>query len=288
MAQQEPQALTPQVRAWLAEQSALGYSPQDLFQAMLVVGWQPEAAASALSLDPPEVARLLLQASADGSQAPDGPLPQVLPDVSGMIDAGDKWVEVRDRRQIPPLCVFGSLLSASECTELMEAARPRLSRSLTVDVRTGGDEVNEDRTSQGMFFARGETPLIQRIETRLARLLNWPIENGEGLQVLRYPPSAQYRPHYDYFDPAEPGTAAILQRGGQRVATLIMYLNEPEAGGATVFPDIGLSVPPKQGCGVFFSYAQPHPASLTLHGGNPVEAGEKWIATKWLRERQFV
>ena len=120
-----------------------------------------------------------------------------------------------------------------------------------------------------------------------ARLVNWPEENGEGLQILRYAPGAQYRPHYDYFDPAEPGTPTILRRGGQRVGTLVMYLQEPERGGATVFPDIGLEVAPKRGTAVFFSYERPDPGTRTLHGGAPVLAGEKWVATKWLREREF-
>ncbi|MEO6018503.1 MAG: 2OG-Fe(II) oxygenase, partial [Polaromonas sp.] len=99
---------------------------------------------------------------------------------------------------------------------------------------------------------------------------------------------AQYKPHYDYFDPGEPGTPAILRRGGQRVASLIMYLREPAEGGATVFPDIDVRVKPLRGSAVFFSYPQAHPCSLTLHGGEPVQAGEKWIVTKWLREREFI
>ncbi len=90
-----------------------------------------------------------------------------------------------------------------------------------------------------MFFERGEAPLIQRIEQRIAALLHWPVEKGEGLQILRYRPGAQYRPHFDYFDPAQPGTAAVLKRGGQRVGTLIMYLHVPQGGGGTVFPDVG-------------------------------------------------
>ena len=118
-------------------------------------------------------------------------------------------------------------------------------------------------------------------------MLNWPLEFGEGLQILRYAPGAQYRPHYDYFDPAEPGTATILRRGGQRLATLVIYLQEPEQGGATTFPDVGLEVAPRRGTGVFFSYEQPDSATRTLHGGAPVLAGEKWVATKWLREREF-
>ena len=77
------------------------------------------------------------------------------------------------------------------------------------------------------------------------------------------------------------------QRGGQRVATLVMYLGEPEKGGGTTFPDVHLEVFPKRGHGVFFSYERPHPSTRTLHGGAPVLAGEKWIATKWLREHRF-
>lgn len=205
------------------------------------------------------------------------------------LDAGDKWVTVLQRRQDLglDLVVFGNFLNASECEALMAAARPRLSRSLTVDIKTGGEELNGGRTSQGMFFTRGEDALVKRIEARIARLLNWPVQNGEGLQVLRYAQGAEYKPHHDYFDPAEPGTSAILQRGGQRLATLIMYLHEPAQGGATVFPDIGLQVAPQRGHAVFFSYARAHPSGRSLHGGAPVTAGEKWIATKWLREREF-
>jgi len=71
------------------------------------------------------------------------------------------------------------------------------------------------------------------------------------------------------------------------VGTLVMYLREPAKGGATVFPDVGLEVAPKRGTGVFFSYDRPDPATRTLHGGAPVLEGEKWVATKWLREREF-
>jgi prolyl 4-hydroxylase len=105
--------------------------------------------------------------------------------------------------------------------------------------------------------------------------------------VLRYRPGAEYRPHHDYFDPGQPGTAAVLARGGQRLATLVMYLDTPAGGGATSFPDIGLEVAPVKGHAVFFSYDRPHASTRTLHGGAPVLAGEKWVATKWLRERRF-
>ncbi len=203
------------------------------------------------------------------------------------LDGGDKWVEVVHRQHDPEVVVFANLLSAFECDALMAAAQPRLSRSLTVNTHTGDEALHPDRTSQGMFFERFENEVVHRIEKRIAKLLQWPLKNGEGLQVLRYQKGAQYLPHYDYFDARDAGTPSLLQRGGQRVATLIMYLNEPDAGGATVFPDLGLQIEPKRGQAVFFSYPQALPSSLSLHGGEPVTAGEKWIATKWLRQQEF-
>jgi prolyl 4-hydroxylase len=162
-----------------------------------------------------------------------------------------------------------------------------MGRSETVRAGDGQAEVNEARTSHGMFFERGESDLIARIEQRMATLLHWPVDHGEGLQVLHYQPGAEYKPHHDYFDPAAPGTAAVLKRGGQRVGTLVVYLNTPASGGATTFPDVGLEVAPIKGNAVFFSYDRPHPLTKTLHAGAPVEDGEKWVATKWLREGVF-
>lgn len=217
-------------------------------------------------------------------------LPQPGPVLDGAptrIDAGDREVEVLLSLRDPLLVLLGNVLSPEECAALIAAARPRLERSLTVHTRTGGNELNVHRTSDGMFFERGESALLRTIEARLARLLHWPARNCEPLQVLHYHPGTQYEPHYDYFDPAEPGTPAMLQRGGQRLATLVIYLDTPVQGGGTIFPDLGLEVTPRQGNAVFFRYDQPRPSTRTLHGGAPVLAGEKWVATQWLRERHF-
>jgi prolyl 4-hydroxylase len=74
------------------------------------------------------------------------------------------------------------------------------------------------------------------------------------------------------------------------VSTLIIYLNDVEEGGETVFPESGLSVSPRQGSGLYFEYCN-HLGQLdplSLHAGAPVIAGEKWIVTKWMRQRRFV
>ena len=279
------QQITPQLRQWIVDQAQAGHTAESVLKSMLDSGWAEAVAVEAMEstlrghLQPKPVQDSLPAAIA----VPDLPLGES----PLYIDAGDRTVHVLSSMNNPRIVVIGNLLSDQECDELIALARPRLARSLTVATQTGGEEVNDDRTSSGMFFKRGEHEVVRRLETRLARLLDWPEENGEGLQILHYRPGAEYKPHYDYFDPVEPGTPTILKRGGQRVATIVMYLAEPEKGGGTTFPDVSLEVAPKRGNGVFFSYDRPHPVTRTLHGGAPVLVGEKWIATKWLRERRF-
>ena len=285
MSSTQAQQITPQLRQWIVEQAEAGHAAETVLQSMVASGWTENVAIEAMesTLKVHLEQQAVQQGLAPAVAVPD---PQI-DEAPLYLDAGDRQVCVLQAMYNPRVVVFGDLLSDEECAALIELATPRLARSLTVQTKTGGEEVNADRTSNGMFFQRGESELIRRIEARIARLVNWPEENGEGLQVLHYRPGTEYKPHYDYFDPAEPGTPAILKRGGQRVGTLIMYLGEPEKGGGTSFPDVHLEVAPKRGNGVFFSYERAHPSTRTLHGGAPVLAGEKWIATKWLRERKF-
>ena len=119
----------------------------------------------------------------------------------------------------------------------------------------------------------------------MSALLGLPASHGEGLQVLHYGPGQAYEPHFDWFDPAQPGFAAITAAGGQRIASVVMYLNTPDEGGGTAFPEVGLTVTAWQGSAVYFAYETGNQASL--HAGLPVTRGEKWIATKWLRERPY-
>jgi prolyl 4-hydroxylase len=285
MSSSQAQQMTPQLRQWIIQQAEAGQGAEAIVKAMLASGWQEDVALDALE----SALRGHLEQQAIRQGLPPAlPVPDPKMDDSPLyLDAGDRNICVLQAMYNPRVVVFGGLLSDEECEQLIELAKPRLARSLTVAPGSGGEEVNADRSSDGMFFQRGENELVRRIEARIARLVNWPEENGEGLQILHYRPGSEYKPHYDYFDPDQPGTPTILKRGGQRVATLVMYLAEPEKGGGTVFPDVHLEVAPKRGNAVFFSYERPHSSTRTLHGGSPVLAGEKWIATKWLRERRF-
>jgi len=205
------------------------------------------------------------------------------------IETSDSKVNILFALNAPRIILFGNLLSEPECKELIRQSALKLERSTVVNAKSGAYDVHPDRTSSGTHFQRGENDLIRRLEQRISELVSIPIENGEPIQILHYTPGAEYKPHFDYFDPDLPGNEKVLAMGGQRVATLIMYLNDVEAGGSTVFPEVGVDVLPRSGNAVYFAYTTP--AGLldarTLHGGSPVHSGEKWIATKWIRLRPY-
>jgi prolyl 4-hydroxylase len=280
------QTATLELKSWIIDQARAGHAPEAVLKAMTASGWEEDVAMATLE----QTLETHLASLGLPAQAP--PAPKALPEPDlgrspAEITVLGRTVKVLMSMRNPRVVVFGGLLDDVECDQVIALAQPRMMRSETVDVATGGSEVNSARTSRGMFFSRGESELIRRIEARLGALLNWPIENGEGLQVLHYLPGAEYKPHYDYFDPAQPGTAPILKRGGQRLGTVVMYLNTPERGGGTTFPDVELEVAPVRGNAVFFSYDSPQPSTRSLHGGAPVIEGEKWVATKWLRAGRF-
>lgn len=206
-----------------------------------------------------------------------------------VIDIDGHEVRVLGRLGEPEIVIFENLLSDAECDRLIELSQPKLKPSTIVENQTGAEKVISERTSEGTFFQRAENTLVSKIETRLAKLMDAPIENGEGIQILHYVKGAEYRPHYDFFSPENPGSVVHMQKGGQRVATLIMYLNDVESGGETIFPELDFAVAPRKGGAVFFSYCDDAGKldRLTLHGGAPVIRGEKWIATKWVRQKTY-
>ena len=217
-------------------------------------------------------------------------LSQQLVQMPNTIATVDRGVHMLFALTAPRIVLFGNLLSADECEQMIEMSRGKLARSSVVNNETGAYDIHPHRTSDGTYFYRGENDLIRRIEQRIADLVQYPEENGEPIQILHYQPGGEYKPHYDYFDPRQPGNEQVLTQGGQRIATLVMYLNDVETGGSTVFPEVGIDVLPRRGNAVYFAYCSETGAldSRSLHGGSPVGGGEKWIATKWFRERQYV
>ena len=141
------------------------------------------------------------------------------------------------------------------------------------------------RTSETCDLDSAE-PLVAGIEERISQLLGIPVPYGEPLQGQRYAVGQEFKPHTDTFEPGSPDYLVHCAELGQRTWTAMLYLNEPEAGGATRFKAIAKTIQPETGKLLVWNNllpdGQPNPA--TLHQGMPVRRGTKYILTKWFRE----
>jgi prolyl 4-hydroxylase len=298
------ESLAPDLKSWLRDTVSRGSSPEAAVKSLLAAGYQEryarelvDAAYKAVPRPPapPPVQPAVVQpardaaATAVAADAADN-LSQQLVTMPNTVATADRDIHMLFALTAPRIVLFGNLLSAQECEEMIALSRDKLERSSVVNNETGAYDIHPHRTSYGTYFNRGENELIRRIESRIADLVQYPLENGEPIQILHYEPGGEYKPHFDYFDPKQPGNEHVLRQGGQRIATLIMYLNDVEAGGSTVFPEVGVDILPRRGNAVYFAYCTENGTldPRSLHGGSPVGAGEKWIATKWFRQRQYV
>lgn len=282
---------------WIARSLAAGHASSDIVEALVAQQFDGSIAAQLIAA--------IARAQHAGLPLPSGSLTVDMPMPADVIATAaasprfgngpiltttDRDVRVLSRMEAPAIVVLESVLSADECDALIELARPRLTPSTTVDPSTGFDMVSGNRTSEGMFFRLEENPLVARLDRRISALMRMPVENGEGLQVLRYAEGARSAPHFDFLMPNNAANQASIARSGQRVSTLVIYLNDVRGGGDTVFPELGFGVAPRRGNAVYFEYcdARNQLDARTLHAGAQVTAGEKWVVTKWMRQRRFV
>ncbi|MGH8274622.1 MAG: 2OG-Fe(II) oxygenase, partial [Gammaproteobacteria bacterium] len=180
-----------------------------------------------------------------------------------------------------------AVLSPLECAWLRTSARPELKPSRILDPVTRRPRADPIRTSTAMNFGLPIAPVfVARLVERIASGAGLAAANGEPLAVLRYLPGQQYRAHRDALG-REKLLHDPLRASGDRIATTLVYLNEPRAGGATAFPFLELQVEPRIGRLLIFRNMDDagEAAQNAIHTGMPVTAGSKWLASLWLRER---
>jgi prolyl 4-hydroxylase len=266
-------------RLWIMDNLQRGCSLKEMFNAMTKEVWEPPLALHALMAGADE---LKLTRAWNHKLPRIGPEPRiVLPDIT---------VDIVARIHQPNAALLSNLLTPEECAELIAyAASKGLKTSGVVHNETGESVQHAARTSSGTHMQRAETPLVAALENRISQLTGWPLTHGEGVQILKYEPGQQYKAHFDWFDPAKPGAAVHLRRGGQRVGTTVVYLSLPKLGGRTTFPKSGVEVAPTLGGAIFFNSVNllGDPDPLSLHAGTPVDQGEKIVATYWQREHAF-
>ena len=180
--------------------------------------------------------------------------------------------------------VVRDFLDADECARLIRLIdADRVPSQLLAAI-----EDPDFRTSESCNL-NPHNPLVVQIEEKITALIGIPPAHGETIQGQRYIVGQQFKPHYDWFSLSEPYWPAMERCGGQRTWTAMVFLNAPEEGGQTAFPDAGLKIAPRGGNLLTWNNmdAEGKPNPFTLHQGCPVVAGSKYVITKWYRERPW-
>ena len=187
---------------------------------------------------------------------------------------------VRPLSIAPRVAACEGFMTAAECAYLRAAGEPALEPSAVVDPKTGKVVPHPVRSSDAAAFGvHAEDLVVNALNRRIAALSGTRIDQGEPLQLLRYRPGGEYKPHMDAL-PAEPN---------QRILTALVYLSDDYEGGETTFPHIGLSFRGRTGDALIFRNAGPdgRPDPLSLHAGLPVTKGIKYLASRWIRAKRF-
>nr|CAH8873572.1 unnamed protein product [Trichobilharzia regenti] len=185
----------------------------------------------------------------------------------------------------PRIVMWHDLIYPSEIEEIKKLATPRLRRATVKNPVTGNLEVAFYRTSKSAWIPHSTNEITDRISKRIRAVTGLSLETAEDLQVGNYGLGGHYAPHFDFGRKREKDAFEV--QNGNRIATIIFYLSDIQAGGATVFNRIGARVVPKQGAASFWFNLLPSGEGdlRTRHAACPVLAGSKWVMNLWFHER---
>jgi len=174
-----------------------------------------------------------------------------------------------------------ALLSHEECEQVIDA----INASLKPSKVTRGLSYNRRRNSRTASLRRNHPELAASLDQRFAALFGVDPRLSEPMQGQRYDPGEYFKQHTDWFSPRKEDYATQTDIGGQRTWTVMVYLNAVERGGETLFSRLGRSFTPVPGMALAWNNLQADgtPNPFTLHESLPVQAGHKWVITKWFR-----
>ena len=185
------------------------------------------------------------------------------------------------------------LLSSEECDDLIEYSKNKgLSDSVVLSNNLENETYldTKNRTSKTLWIKDSEHKVAMIVAKLSEKLSGYPINTQESLQIAHYDVNGKFNAHYDAcVSTSQEYCDKINRNAGQRLATLLIYLNDDFEGGETVFTKIGKVVKPKKGKGILFWNTTTDEQIIpeSIHRGNPVIKGEKWICTKWSHPRRY-
>ena len=204
------------------------------------------------------------------------------------MDTADRLARTPGLQKVPSprldLFIRKAFLAPDECAALVALIDARRRPSTLAD--DSGDGLF--RTSETCDLDSREAA-VAAVEARIAAFTGLDPRHGEPVQGQRYAEGQEFKAHTDYFEPEGGDFARYCAVSGQRTWTVMIYLNEPAAGGATRFKTIAKTVQPETGKLLAWNNlrADGRPNVNTLHHGMKVRRGTKYIITKWYRERPW-
>ncbi|KAK3598748.1 hypothetical protein CHS0354_028800 [Potamilus streckersoni] len=186
----------------------------------------------------------------------------------------------------PWLVIYHDVISDREINIIKQLAVPKLGRATVHNVVTGKLEIANYRISKSAWLRAEDHPVIDRLNKRIQAITGLDVETAEELQIANYGIAGHYEPHFDFARKEEKDAFRDLGTGN-RIATWLTYMTSVEAGGATVFPYIGVKLFPIKGAAAFWYnlYRSGEGIYNTRHAACPVLVGTKWVSNKWIHER---
>ena len=190
----------------------------------------------------------------------------------------------------PTVMVWDEFMTVPECNQLIEDMKRTVqwTRGKVTQGEEGDDYEHYGRTNQMGWLQYKDSPTAAHVLMRASQLTQLHYSQAENVQALHYELGEEYEAHLDAFDPHSFKGKQAMEGGlqGNRVATILLYLNKPAEGGATVFTELNMGVQPEPGRLVLFSntyIGTQIPDPKTRHHAEPVLAGEKWALNLWFR-----
>lgn len=188
----------------------------------------------------------------------------------------------------PLIGYVDNLIDDDTCEYIINKASPKLTESKVCN--NDGNKKSSIRTSYNTWLTYNKDDLVSVYGKKISELVGIPLSHAESMCVIHYDIGQKYSQHCDSFNLDEPRGQRVCRNGHQRIFTVLSYLNTPEAGGETRFPNLKVTVKAKKGRVVFFSNVgndinYPHPNSL--HESKPVITGEKYAATMWFHAAPY-
>jgi prolyl 4-hydroxylase len=177
-----------------------------------------------------------------------------------------------------------NILTSQECDTLIKYSKYKFfEKSTTYDNDNNKNITSTNRISKTAWFKNDENEIETKCSELALELTNREYENLEYLQIVHYPVGGYFIPHYDSM---KTNTFNLIN---SREYTLLLYLNDVEEGGETIFPHLNVAIKPKKGNGVLFRTLDKNDNIIfeSLHGSKPILKGEKWICNKWIHNKKI-